>query len=137
MKKGKEVESKNNNVVDIKERVKSFEDALTVTGRPAMPDFSSVPVDLKDYFEAQYKVVVIAEALNEGWVPNWNDHDQEKWFPWFHHPRSSSGFVYYGSIYYCSMANAGYGSRLCCKNSELATYFGEQFIDIWNKILLK
>ena len=36
-----------------------------------------------------------------------------------------------------SLATAGYGSRLCCKNSELATYFGEQFIDIWNKILLK
>lgn len=135
MKKGKEVESKNNNVVDIKERVKSFEDALTVTGRPAMPDFSSVPVDLKDYFEAQYKVVVIAEALNEGWVPNWNDHDQEKCFPWFR--VSSSGFVYLAATYRYSLAIAGNGSRLCCKNSELATYFGEQFIDIWNKILLK
>ena len=135
MKKVKEVESKNNNVVDIKERVKSFEDALTVTGRPAMPDFSSVPVDLKDYFEAQYKVVVIAEALNEGWVPNWNDHDQEKCFPWFR--VSSSGFVYDFTYFSYSSASAGSGSRLCCKNSELATYFGEQFIDIWNKILLK
>ena len=135
MKKGKEVESKNNNVVDIKERVKSFEDALTVTGRPAMPDFSSVPVDLKDYFEAQYKVVVIAEALNEGWVPNWNDHDQEKCFPWFR--VSSSGFVYCDTLCSYSGAYAGCSSRLCCKNSELATYFGEQFIDIWNKILLK
>ena len=129
--------AKEKQIKDIRERVTSFEDALAVTGRPALPDFSNVPADLRDYFEAQYKVVVIAEALNEGWTPDWTDHDQDKWFPWFHHPVSSSGFVFYGTDYCYSGAIAGYGSRLCFKNSELARYFGDQFIEIWNKILLK
>lgn len=129
--------AKEKQIKDIRERVKSFEDALAVTGRPALPDFSNVPADLRDYFEAQYKVVVIAEALNEGWTPDWTDHDQEKWFPWFHHPVSSSGFVFGVTVYFFSCANAGNSSRLCFKNSELARYFGDQFIEIWNKILLK
>lgn len=136
MKKDKEAQPEKLNV-NITERVKTFEDALEVTGRPAMPDFSNVPEDLKEYFEAQYKVVVIAEALNEGWVPNWNDHYQEKWFPWFHHPMSSSGFVFHDTHYSFSHATAGRGSRLCFKSSELAEHAGRQFIDIWNKILLK
>jgi len=129
--------AKEKQIKDIKERVKSFEDALAVTGRPALPDFSNVPEDLRDYFEAQYKVVVIAEALNEGWTPDWNDHDQQKYFPWFHHPVSSSGFVFDVTSCGYSGADAGGGSRLCLKNRELARYFGEQFIEIWDKILLK
>jgi hypothetical protein len=127
--------AKEKQIKDIKERVKSFEDALAVTGRPALPDFSNVPEDLRDYFEAQYKVVVIAEALNEGCPPNYTNDEQPKWFPWFR--VSSSGFVFNDALYYSSRAAAGDGSRLCLKNSELARYFGEQFIEIWNKFLLK
>ena len=128
--------AKEKQIKDIKERVKSFEDALAVTGRPALPDFSNVPADLRDYFEAQYKVVVIAEALNERWTPDWTDHDQEKWFPWFHHPVSSSGFVFNGTFYYYSAAGAGYGSRLCFKDSDLAEYAGKQFTELYKNFIL-
>ena len=129
--------AKEKQIKDIKERVKSFEDALAVTGRPALPDVSNVPADLKECFEERYRSIVVVEALNEGWSPDWTDHNQQKWFPWFHHPVSSSGFVFLGASYYFSLAAAGYGSRLCFKDSEMARYFGEQFIDICNKILLK
>ena len=62
---GKEV-FENQNIMD---RVKTFEDALKETGRPGVPDFSCLPSDMRKYFEAQYKMVVITEALNEGWEP--------------------------------------------------------------------
>jgi len=119
----------------ITERILTFEDAQKETGRPNVPDFSNVPTDLLKYFTAQYKMVVIAEALNEKWKADWNNSNQEKWFPWFR--MSSSGFVFDGTDYYCTDANAGDGSRLCFKNEEIAEYAGEHFIDIWKDILAK
>ncbi|MCL2651558.1 MAG: hypothetical protein FWD60_11115 [Candidatus Azobacteroides sp.] len=50
---------------EVTERIKTFEDALKETGRPDVPEFSDVPEDLRDYFKAQYKEIVITDALNE------------------------------------------------------------------------
>lgn len=127
----------------VTEVIKSFEDAAKATGRPNTPNFSNVPKDLRDYFEAQYQIVVIAEALNEGWIPNWDNSNEPKYFPYFWHEDADdeekvySGFIFNYAIYYFSSANAGNGLRICFKTGELAEYAGEQFIEIWNKILLK
>ena len=42
-----------------------------------------------------------------------------------------AGFAYASSVYAPSYSGAYVGSRLCLKNSELATYCGRQFIDLW------
>jgi len=120
---------------DVTERIRSFEDALNETSRPDIKDFSIFPEDLRDYFKAQYKAVVITEALNEGKRPDWTNEDQKKWVPWF--GLSSGVFVFRASYYYYSLAAAGNGSRLCLNSSELAKYSGIQFPDVWNEILLK
>jgi len=117
-------------------RIKTYEDAVKETGRPEKPDFSNLPEDLREYFEAQYKAVVIAEALNEGWKADWSNSDQEKWLPWFR-GLSSGAFVFYVTYYGYSIACAGYGSRLCFKSDELAEYAGKQFLDIYAAILKK
>jgi len=111
-------------------RIKTYEDAVKETGRPEKPDFSNLPEDLREYFEAQYKAVVIAEALNEGWKADWSNSDQEKWLPWFR-GFSSGAFVFCDTRYGYSGAAAGNGSRLCFKSDELATYAGKQFTDIY------
>jgi hypothetical protein len=94
---------------------------------------------LREYFEAQYQIVVIAEALNEGWKPDWGNSDESKYYPWFWKKEKSvsSGFVFDGTDYGYSRAGAGAGLRLCFKTRALAEYAGKQFIEIWNKILLK
>jgi len=120
---------------EVTERVKTFEDAQRETGRQDVPAFLDVPEDLRDYFKAQYKAIVVCEALNEGWKADWNDDDQYKYFPWFY--MSSGGFVFYGTYYRDSDAYAGGASRLCFKTRELARYAGEQFLDIWSDIILK
>ena len=70
-------------------KIKSFEEGLQVTGRPIV-DFANVPEDHRSYFENQYKAVVITEAINNGWVADWNDPNQKKWIPVFY--MSPSGF---------------------------------------------
>lgn len=120
---------------EVTERIKTFEDAQRETGRPDVPEFDNMPEDLRDYFKAQYKMTVIAEALNDGWKADWSDENQRKWFPWF--TMSSGGFVFDATYYDLSYAYAGRTSRLCFKSSELARYAGKQFIDILDSILRK
>jgi len=116
-------------------RIKTFEDAIKETCRPGVPDFSNLPEDLREYFKAQYKIIVIAEALNEGWKADWNDSNQCKYYPYFY--MSSGAFVFDDAAYDYSYASAGYSSRLCFKSRELARYAGEQFLDIWTAIIQK
>jgi hypothetical protein len=80
----------------ITELVKTFEDARKLTGRPDVPDFSNLPTDMRKHFEAQYKMIVIAEALNEGWIPDWDNYNEYKYYPWFE--MSPSSFAFDGSI---------------------------------------
>lgn len=118
---------------DVRQLVKSLDDAYSITKRPKI-DFSNLPEDVRDHFQAQYDVVVIAEALNEGWTPDWDDSDELKWYPWFE--MGSSAFAFDGSDYVCSYADAGSGSRLRFKTEELATYAGKQFLDVFKKLQL-
>lgn len=120
---------------EVTERIKTFEDAQRETGRPDVPEFDNMPEDLRDYFKAQYKMTVIAEALNDGWKADWSDENQRKWFPWF--TMSSGGFVFHVTTYVCSNADAGYASRLCFPSEEMAEYAGRQFTDIYSRIILK
>lgn len=120
---------------DIKDRIKTFEDALEETGRPNAPSFSDIPKEMRAYFIAQYKISVIVEALNEGWTPDWDNTYQLKWRVWF--KMSPSAFAFDGSDFDYSYARAGSGSRLYFKSEELAIYCAKQFLDIWKDIQLK
>lgn len=121
----------------ITDKIKSFEDAMAATGRPTVPAFADVPEDMREYFQAHYKMAVIAESLNEGWKADWNDFDQRKYLPWFDYTMASSGFAFYATNYSYSDAYAGCAFRLCFAERELAEYAGREFIDIWNVILMK
>lgn len=118
---------------NIMERVKTIKDAFEVTGRPKV-DFSNVPEDLRDYFENQYNAVVVTEALNEGYKPNWDNSRELKWRPWF--AMSPSSFRFYAASYDYSIAIAGSGSRLCSPSEEIAGYSAQQFKDIWRGVQL-
>jgi len=124
-------------ITDITERVKTLEDALAITGRPAVPEFADVPEDLRHYFQAQYKAVVITEALNEKWVADWSNWDEYKWLPWFTYDKASSRVAFGGTDCRYAAAYAGSASRLCFRTKALAEYAGRQFEDIYNDLLLK
>ena len=120
----------------IQDKIKTFEDAMEATGRKDIPDFSTFPEDMRKHFEAMFKMVVIVEALNEGWKPDVCDRNVYRWFPWFTPNGSPSSFAFYGSYYGSTFARAGGGSRLALKSEELADYCGKQFIELWKEMLL-
>lgn len=85
------------------------------------------------------KLFTIAEAWNkeDGFVPDFSDFNQNKWFPWFKYNKYSAWFVYEQCV--CdqhSTEYAPFGCRLCFKNRERAEQFGKQFADLYNKVFL-
>lgn len=104
---------------------------------------------------ATMKLSIIAYALNEGWQPKFTV-DEYRYHPWFYLYTqeeidkmdeenkknicpfgSSSTFGSYCGIAFAlsddawSHSSAGISARLSVKSSELADYFGKQFIDIF------
>lgn len=84
------------------------------------------------------ELFTIAEAWNkeDGFVPDFSDGEQDKWFPWFMYDKDAAGFVCANTHYTSASANANIGSRLCFKTSERAEQFGKQFAHLYNKIFL-
>ena len=121
----------------ITDRVKTLDDACRVLG---ISQFSLLPSitnngleDDTDSIQAYCKLIIIARALNEGWVPDWSDNNQYKYFPWF--DEKEPGFGLSCSVYVSWRTGATVGSRLCYKTMELAEYAGKQFNDIYNQYL--
>jgi len=113
----------------ITDRIKTYEDACE--------ELDETPLEEKELTDLGFttdeinyrKLKTVTKALNEGWVPDWTNDKQQKWYPYF---RLSSGvFVFHDTDYYCSNAYAGHGSRLCFPSDELATYAGKQFSEIY------
>lgn len=84
------------------------------------------------------ELFTIAQAWNkeDGFVPDFSDKEQDKWFPWFEYNRDAAGFVYVVTNYSPTIANAYLGSRLCFKTSKRAEQFGRQFADLYNEVFL-
>lgn len=144
----------------VTERIKTFEDACEVLGNnhpfiQAYKCWENDGVNNQTDIDAYLKLRIICEALNEGWEPKFTE-DEWRYYPWFYlytqqelddmdddekqerhmidtgdYETQYCGFGSAASGHVPSDAIAAVGSRLCLKNSELATYCGKQFISIW------
>ncbi len=120
---------------NVMERVKSYEDACEELSLNAIEILPYKDPKTKDeiYYNAHKKLVIIIRALNEGWMPDWSNKDEYKYWPYFEYKESSFGFSYA----HCDSwgTDADVGSRLCLKTEKLARYTGENFIKIYNEYL--
>ena len=84
------------------------------------------------------ELFTIAQAWNkaDGFVPDYSDWYQDKWFPWFRYDKGTAGFVYAAADYAPTNEDAIVGSRLCFKTKERAAQFGKQFAELYNKVFL-
>lgn len=148
---------------DIKERVKTFDDAVSILGNDNQAVIDYYAIADKTCTEdilAFTKLRVIAEALNEGWKPKF-DGDECRYYTWFYiytkeeyeeldedekkkcrvvgrshfHSYAYGGLVYANAFSASSYSSSSNGSRLAFKTRELGEYCGKQFIDIWEKFL--
>lgn len=81
---------------------------------------------------AYKKLKIIVRAVNERWVPDWNDKSEQKWWPWF---VLSSGFGFVASYYNYAITFASSGSRLCFQSKEKSDYTATQFLQLYKQFL--
>ncbi len=112
-------------------KIKTIEEAYAKTGRSKV-DFSIFPEDIRNHMENYYHAIVIAEAVNEGWKPNWDDYSEYKWTPWFR--MSASSFAFGISAYDYTSADAGSGSRLRFESEDKSNYVAETFPEVFKSL---
>lgn len=108
-------------------KIKTFKQACKALGIPdTLPDVSALPKDQQKAITAHYQLIIIAQALNGGWKPDWNDSNQWKYYPYFD-MRNGFSFGNVGHHYRLSVV----GSRLCFETEEMAEYAGTQFLKLY------
>ena len=90
-----------------------------------------------DALIALNELFTIAEAWNkaDGFVPDFSDNDQQKYFPWFVYDKDVARFSPSGSMS-SAYISALLGARLCFKTTERAKQFGQRFAGLFNKFLM-
>lgn len=134
---------------DINEVITDFESARKALGLkpnvahiPKSGDVKRLVTDINpkhiEALIALNKLFTIAQVWNkeDGFVPDFSDWEQDKWFPWFVYNKDAAGFVCANTTYAPTFAYATVGSRLCFKSSARAAQFGKQFAELYNKVFL-
>jgi len=119
--------------------VGTFEDALSLADDKTREEYLKSVEGYNTPDEIAYKKLkLITKVINEGWVADYRDFSQDKYYLWF-------GYLYYGAhagllCAYCFFSSgasyADVGSRLNFENRKKALYVGNQFIDLWKEYLL-
>ena len=139
-------EKKEDNGID-----KDFEDAreeldsFNVTSDEAAKHFDSLAQLIRNANPRHIKALIalnklftIAEKWNkeDGFVPDFSNKGQWKYFPWFEYRKEAAGFVDAYTASTASSAHAYFGSRLCFKSESRAEEFGKKYVDLYNEIFL-
>jgi hypothetical protein len=100
----------------------------------SLPKVGHLPKAERAYYTAFAKLTIIVKALNDGWVPDWNDGLWNKWRPWFY--LNNPGFRFGVSSCTRASSRAGGGSRLCLKSEALSDYCGKKFLSLWRDLMV-
>ena len=130
---------------------KDFEDArekldsFNVTSDEAAKHFDSLAQLIRNANPRHIKALIalnklftIAEKWNkeDGFVPDFSNKNQWKYYPWFKYEGESAGFVFAYTNNAVSVACANFGSRLCFKSESRAEEFGKKYVDLYNEVFL-
>lgn len=129
-------ENVSGNIMDM---VKSYKDACAVEGTDPIKNlpYANPQNADEEHDNNVKKVKVIIRVLNGGWKPDYSDGKQYKWYCWFRYDPSVSAFRFDDTDDAYTGANTGTGSRHTCRTDQIATHVGSEFIDKWNKWLLR
>ena len=125
--------------------IKPNDDYLLISGEHPKKEYYDVERLVREINPKHIEALIalnelftIAEAWNkeDGFVPDFSDWNQAKWYPWFIYDKDAAGFVFADMDCTPTYACAAIGSQLCFKSSKRAEQFGRQFIELYNKVFL-
>lgn len=106
---------------EITDRVKSYEDACKVLGVEPINEQNAKAQGFRPDEIARRKLETIAAALNEGWLPDWNNTDEYKYYPYFYIQENAKGKGSAGLS--CAYGYRGYVYDCVCRLSALLLRF--------------
>lgn len=117
-------------------KIKTFKNACKILKLDPwnLPEVSSIPDKYRQSVIAGYKLRIIFEAINNGWLPEWGNKIQLKYFPWF--VIGSSGFTIEGTGTSIDYTHTSVGTLFCTDTREKAIYIAEQFKQEYQEYLL-
>ena len=125
--------------LSIMDRVKTFEDALALADEKTREEYLKSVEGYNIPDEIAYKKLkLITKVVNEGWVADYTDPLQRRYFLWGGGLNDGALAGLLAAI--CDSASGvtyvNVGSRLNFKSREIAEFVGDQFLDLWNEYLL-
>lgn len=107
------------NKVKLIDRIRYYEDVCKELNEP----IKESPYD---------KIKQIEKLFCKGWIKDWSDSSQYKYYPYFIYSGSIGGLVFHVSYYgadYCGGVVAYYPSR------EISDFVGKTFVDIYRELM--
>ena len=119
-------------------KIKTYEDACAALNRDpdVLPDVSMFQARNQQWLVDMYKLSVIAEALNEGWVADFSDPDEFKYYPWFYMGSSGSASGFRFGDFACDYSYSGVGARLSSNSREDCNFIAKEYPDLWQIFIL-
>lgn len=107
---------------DIKDRIKNFDDVLKELGS-SDDDVINYKVvssnNISKFILASLQIKMIAKVLNEGWIPNWENNSEYKWYPWV--SLNQDNELPLDSCLYC-VSYACCSAHFCFKSKDVCEY---------------
>ncbi len=118
--------------IDVTERIKTLQDVYAFHGVKES-DFKNLSPWLKSCNDLDLWIT----CVNEGYIPDWTDHNEKKWFLWFKQEANSPGWCF-GDVT-CSPSGSLASSRLVFKSQELADKMSKnaEYMEIHKTFLSK
>lgn len=112
-------------------KITSYEDACKALNTKPINEevFNVFPKEDRKSMIAYHKLTVIVRALNNGWLPDWENTNERKFYPIFRYVSAGLSFAYTA----CADANTGstITSLLCFSSPALAEYAAYYFADLY------
>lgn len=122
----------------MKKLIQSFEEACEIMGEKEcrLPDVSWMPETRGKAVLADYKLIMITKAQNklDGFVPDYANRGQWKYYPWFKWVASRSAFVYSSTV--CTNTYTFLGSRFCFIDRKTSEFIGNKYEGLYNDLML-
>ncbi len=112
--------------VPILDRIKTIEDIYfeAEVNEEDIIIFKNPKNKKERYINACNIIPIISQVLNEGWIPDYLDTDECKYYPYF--IRRSSGWLLGDSLY--DLVNSRMGFGFTYKTKELSDFAGKTFL---------
>jgi hypothetical protein len=112
----------------ITDRIKTLADVFEAKGIADVDFYAACKsIGLRKDEIAYRLLTMIAEVLNEGWVPDWNNSNERKWRPWFY--MNNPGFRLCSVVNWYSYTHAG--ARQHFKTEDLCRHSVDCFLDVY------